>query len=124
GTEARLDSELIRSAGARSPLGNVLECHEPGRNAAYVHPPVVHHDVGGRGLERGSRERSHLSLQPNRPLVNRRSRNGGAAAAERTDGIGWLVRIAVQAPDPLEGHAERVGGKLGPGGLVTLAKGG
>src|SRR5438094_483710 len=104
--------------------GDVLEGHETGRNAAYVQPPIGHHDVGGRRLEGSGRERPYLSLEADGSLVNRRSRNCGAAAAEGADGIGRLVRIAVKDPDLLESHAERIGGKLGPGGLVTLAMGG
>ena len=86
-----------------------------------MHPPVGHHDVAGRRLERGGRQRSDLSLEPDGALMNRRSGDGRASTAERADRIGRLVRIAVEDADLLERDAERVGGKLGPRGLVTLA---
>src|SRR5439155_3070169 len=119
--EARLHSDLIRSARASGPSGDVLERHESVWNTAYVYPPVGHHDVGGRRLERGGRQRSDLSLEPDGALMNRRSGDGRAPTAERADGIGRLVRIAVEDADLVERNAERVGGKLGPRGLVSLA---
>ena len=86
-----------------------------------MYPPVGYHDIGGGRLERRGRQRSNLSLEPDGPLVNRRARDGGAPAAECANGVGRLVRIAIEDPDLVEREAEGIGGKLGPGGLVTLA---
>src|SRR5439155_16772863 len=75
----------------------------------------------GGGLEPRGGQRSTLSLEPDGPLVNRRARDGGAPAAECANRVGRLVRIAIEDPDLVEREAEGIGGKLAPGGLVTLA---
>jgi len=97
------------------------QVHSRARGAAHEGAPVLDLDVLGRGLEEPRRRARQPGAHLAAGIGDRVARGHAAATGEGADAEWNRGGVAADDRHPVQRHAERVGGDLGEGRLVSLA---